>query len=276
MLSISFILKKKLKNLPAKTYPISVFLLVLALFTGLLKGCNHSNSAPYYRIAHNQSWTPFDLMGKEKNVTTFTDELLLAIAQEEKMQVNISIVNQANLIPLLENKQFDGVLTTLKPRPYNEVNLIFSDPYFLVGPVLILPVRSTLAGWQKATHRMIGIHSKSVTILEADKDPSIQLRLYDNILRALADLDNNHIDGVIFPAIQALTYTNTFYQGRARVATTPLTNEGLRLVALKNAKGEDLIKKFNQGLKDLKDKGTYDQLMEKWGFSNPEKINEPG
>ena len=56
--------------------------------------------------------------------------------------------------------------------------------------------------------------------------------------------------------------------------TPPLTQEGLRLVTLKNEKGQQLIDAYNEGLDRLKEAGTYDKLLEKWGLINPEKFGQ--
>jgi polar amino acid transport system substrate-binding protein len=152
--------------------------------------------------------------------------------------------------------------------------LLLSEPFLLLGPVLVISTQDSLQELNEARRKIIGIDatSQSIMTLSLDKDPSIQLRLYDNALQALADLDNHRIDGVVLHSLPAYIYTQTFYSGRLKVATTTLNDEGIRLMTLKNANGQALIQLFNHGLNTLRENGTYDQLLNDWGLVNPYKI----
>ena len=79
---------------------------------------------------------------------------------------------------------------------------------------------------------------------------------------------------MILPALVAYTYIKTFYANRLKVATGPLTVEGLRLIAIKDENGRILIEYFNEGLKALKENGTYDELINNWGLMNTFKLGE--
>jgi ABC-type amino acid transport substrate-binding protein len=56
------------------------------------------------------------------------------------------------------------------------------------------------------------------------------------------------------------------------MVTQPLTNEGLRLVALKTPEGHALIEKFNTSLAKIKSTSTYDSILAKWELHNPEVV----
>ncbi len=251
---------------------LALFCLILIL---IIRGCS---SSPFhnnvYTIGQDVQWSSLNVMNKERELSALNLDLLSAIAKQENVKFSLFPIASNSLIRLLETKELDGIISALPPTPINQSIYTFSEPFFPLGPVLIISARSPLKGWNEMAVKIIGVQSNVQMLLNLEKNPSIQLRLYDNILSALADLDDHRIDGVIFPALPAYIYTNTFYEGKLKIATAPLTDESLRLIALKNERGQQLINTFNQGLKELQTNGTYHQLLSRWGFMDFEKIEE--
>ena len=263
------------KNFAASTSRLIFFLFLVSLFfLFLFRSCTSDNiSANIYYIGQDSSWRGLGLMGKEPNLSAFNNNLLAAVARLEHIQLNILIIPSSQLISNLEQGKVQGILTALKPAASNEKYLLFSKPYFLTGPVLIVRTTAPIKGWNEMAKKIIGVQSITPAILNLEKDLSIQVKLYDDILQALADLREGRIDGVVYPAIAAHIYTKTFYGNELKIATQPLTDDGLRLATLNNEAGQLLIRRFNDALAKFKQNGTYDQLIERWGLVNVEKIN---
>lgn len=248
--------------------------IVLILIFSLMRGCSSSDlTKPTYSIGQDTQWSTIDVMNKERQLSAFNLDLLTSIAKEERTPFSLQSTPRNFLMRRLESGDLDGIISSLSPTPINQSLYAFSEPYFPLGPVLIISSRSPLKGWNEKAIKLIGIQSGTSDKLNLEKDPTIQLRLYDNILNALSDLDDRRIDGAIFPAIPAYVYTQTFYEGKLKIVTAPLTNESLRLVALKTENGQELIKLFNRGLKKIRDNNTYQQLLDRWGFLNVEKMD---
>jgi polar amino acid transport system substrate-binding protein len=87
--------------------------------------------------------------------------------------------------------------------------------------------------------------------------------------RALEALDRDKIDGVIMPASRAYYSVDGYYAGKLKIITAPLTDIGLRLIALKTPASEVLISSFNETLKELKANGEYSALLTRWSFVDP-------
>jgi polar amino acid transport system substrate-binding protein len=248
-------------------------LLGLSLFF-LFGGCglNQISESEYY-IGQDSRWRSLNLMGKERNFAAFTNDLLARISRQEKFGVRIIVTPTSELLPDLERGKLQGALILQEPSHLTENRFVFSDPYFLVGPVLIIPAKAPIEGWNEKGRKIVGMLANSHSLLNLEQDPTIQVKLYDDILKALSDLNERRIDGAILPAIPAYTYVTTFYKNELKIATLPLTDEGVRLVALKNEEGELLIKRFNEGLTKLKENGIYQKILEQWGFINFEQIS---
>ena len=245
-------------------------LLGLFLFYLVRSYCLNGCVIDTYMIGQSTNWGKLHVIGKERNLGAFNHELLVAIAKEEHFHVHILF--SSNPMEELEEGELQGILTTLEPSYLNQDHLLFSEPYFRTGPVLIISSAAPVEGWNEQAKKVIGIPSGSSMLLGLEQDPSIQIKMYEDILLALTDLRERRIDGAIFPVIPAYVYTQTFYKHELKIATAPLNDEGIRLVTLKNEKGEALMKNFQAGLTILKENGTYDKMLERWGLMDVEKI----
>lgn len=245
-----------------------IALISLAL---IMKGCGMTMSSENtYIIAQDSRWKSLNYMGKERNLTAFNTELLADIARKEGFRVRVSITPAPDLLKELEKGTVQGIIATIQPSSIYENRFIFSNPILLTGPVLIIRSAAPIKGWNEMGRKIIGVQPHSAALLGLEKDPTIQVHLYDDILAALSDLNERKIDGVIYPAFAAHVYTSTFYPKDLKIVTRPLNDEGLRLIALKNKEGEQLINQFNKGLEELKQSGSFKKLIEQWGLTDVE------
>lgn len=235
----------------------------------LLRACSQQTLIREYTIGQERQWEELQLLGKERNFSAFNRNLLAMIATQEHFRVRLTLASAHELLAALEQGEVQAILTTLKPSYLYEGRFLFSKPYFLTGPVLVLPVGTSVQEWGEGSKRIVGIPESS-TPPSLDVDPSIQFKEYSDILPALADLEHGVIDGVIFPAIAAYTYVDTFYPQELYIATAPPPNEGVYLVTSNNESGTWLIERFNEGLLALQEEGVYARLLSQWGLVNTE------
>lgn len=244
-----------------------IFLLVLATIVLGMRSCDSTENfwrKKLYRIARDATWYPLDLLGKERNMLAFSNELLLAIAKNESLKIELLSNSSENLFSGLDNELYDAILSPMLPNQYNNQYYWFSKPFYLLGPVLVVKESLNVNSLQEMEGKAIGVSSGSSLVY--NRYPKILITSYDNILTALNDVERNVIDGVILSGLTAYAYTTGLYSGRLKVASAPLTNEGLRLIARKDEESKYLIDKFNEGFEKVKNDGTYDALITKWGL----------
>ncbi len=239
-----------------KTQVISLMLIILSLYFFI--GCSINHLQEYsFTIGQEVDWKKLSLSGKEKNFSAFNQELLRKVEIQEDLHFKLIPTHQG-IEDLRENK-LQALLTSVQPS-FIYKDLLFSDPYFLFGPVLIVQQHP------KNEHgkNIIGLPENSPLLMTLEKDSRIETKIFDDILSAFSELRKGHIDGAIFPAIPAYIYTETFYKHELKVASPPLTNQGIHLVVLNNKQGEALITKFNEALKKLMQNGDYQKMLANW------------
>lgn len=246
-----------------------IFLLSSAFF--LLGSCSGSSNGPSFEIGVDPSWYPIDLMGKEANVYAFSNDLLQEIARVKKIQISRINMNWDNLFLNLEKNKYQGILSSLYPYLFNKKHYDFSEIYLAIGPVLILSVSSSANSFKMLRGKEIAVLRGSNNDLILEKYPDTLIRTYDSIPKALNDIVSGTIDGALIDVLIAESYIHDLYQGQLKIATAPLTNEGLRLVTLRGQQ-EELIRLFNEGLDELKKDGSYDKLLSKWGMKGSPSI----
>lgn len=269
---------KKLKHLMSrKTAKTLVYLLVAAfLMWFLIRACTGPLiESKVYRIGRDPTWYPLDLMGKERNMTAFTDELLNAISKEARLQFKVHTVSTDNLMDGLIRDEFNAIMTSTSPTPILNSRYLFSDPFYLTGPVIIVHKKSEIKSFSDLGGQMVGILAGSPLVFKIHDYSAILFRTYSNMRVALDNLVEDEIDAVIMDALPAFVNTDTYYKGKLRIIGAPLTNEGLVLMAKKVPSSTTLIHRFNEGLKKVEANGTYRALLEKWDLFNTLQLNEP-
>ncbi|MFQ5730194.1 MAG: substrate-binding periplasmic protein, partial [Waddliaceae bacterium] len=166
----------------------------------------------------------------------------------------------------LDIGSYDAVLSSLTPNVINRQWYAFSDPFYLVGPVLIVPEKSKAQSLEDMEGKIIGIESGALQVFNIPEPPNIVIIPYGTASQALENLDNNVIDGVILEALRAYIYIEGFYKGRLKIASLPLTDKGLRLITRNEPRSILLVSRFNEGLKAIREEGLYGELIEKWGL----------
>ena len=249
---------------------LSLLLFVVALLGYLLCGCNGMiiGGSTAYKIGRDDTWHPLNLMGKGRYLVAFSDDLLEAIGEEEDLRFLIATVDSSRLEKDLESGFYDGILSPMKPTSRLRSKFLFSDPYFLLGPVFVVHEDSEYTCLDDLRYGQVGVLEKTSLVLNAQIDSSIVVRVFSNELQALDSLSREEIDAVLLNIFPAYIASAGAYKGQFKIIGSPLTDEGIRLVA-KKGDGEKLIAHFNAGLKVVREKSTYKTLIKKWGLVDP-------
>lgn len=242
--------------------------LILLICAGLLSltACGKGSSSKLQKIAIDPSWYPLDVQGRQRQIFGFSNELLQEIAHVRHITLARVDENWNNLYFHLIEGNYEGILSSLQPHNFNQNQYDFSNLYLLTGPVLVVPSASKVAKLELMSGKEVAVIQGTSTALILEKIPGIIIRTYESIPQALNDLAAGSIEGAVIDILSAEAYCNDLYNGQLKIATKPLTNDGLRLITLHD-KAPSLIRDFNEGLKELQANGKYAALMKKWSLA---------
>lgn len=247
-----------------KRYIIFIILLLFGLWLGV-RACSDGNgSRKLFYIGRDSTWAPDGFLGKERNMVGFTNEMMGEISRRENMRFEFVGTNTNELLPALDRGDVDAIFSTLTSDVVNEDRYLFSDIFYPLGPVLVVRESSPVKSMEDLSGKIVGVQIGALQTYQIYEFPNLIIIPYNNILKAIEDLDKNAIDGVILDALHANAYVQSYYAGRLKIATPPLTERGWRIVARLNPASSHLIESFNDGLKKMKEDGSYDKLIQKW------------
>lgn len=250
-----------------------VILMALAQFWFFTHSDGEPGEPPSYVVARDPTWFPYDFMGKERQVAAFSDELLRAIASTEKIRIQIYGASSNALFAGLDNDSYEGVLTPAEPRRTAGKPYLYSNPYYRFGPVLVVRKNAAINNLKQLKGSAIGVLRGIYTQLDGQENGADYTFIpYDNVLIALQHLSEGVVDGAIIDTLPAYAYTQSIFTDKLKIATPPLTEEGLRLVVSHDKEGTALLSRFTEGLQKLKSDGTYNAILKKWGLFDPEFV----
>lgn len=218
-----------------------------------------------YVIGRDPTWLPLKLNTQTVNLNGFTNALMENMGRVEGDEFQLIDVAWNQIVNGLKSEDYDAILTSLDPTVITEGKYSFSDPFLMLGPVLVVPIDSKASSLTDLENAVVGAYQYDDSVLIIQKHPSIIIELYPNLIDALEDVANGKIMGMMLPTLDANLLVPTQYAKRLKIVTQPLTDAGLRMVVLKGEQ-EALIEEFNDGLKKLCSEGTYTILRKKFGL----------
>ena len=231
-------------------------LLILVL---LACGCGGGSMRGTMRIGVDTTWYPLNFGSETPLVNGYTEDFLLEMARYSGMQFELISANWDTLVSGLQEKKYDAILTSMPPYEYNVAKFDFSSNYLELGPVLIVPVDSQKEALSKMNGDRVGIVANDQTALILEKYPTIMIRSYNTIPDLLNAVAAGEIHGALLAQIPATNYLRDLYAGKLKIASGPMTDAGLHLVASKGRMGP-----FNKTLDALRKRKVIDTLLKKW------------
>lgn len=239
-----------------------ILLFTLVILTCLVNSCT-KGTGKTYKIGIDPNFFPLELGGKSPNVLAFSTELLEEVAKLKK--VAFLKINRSwdNLIIGLNDNYYDAALSALNPNIINLTKYSFSNSYLDAGPVLIVPITSSVKTLKDLSSKTIALEKGANEISLLSQYPEIEFAFYNSMVEALEDTARGQYDACLIPAIPAYAYIQDLFSKSLKITTPPLTNDALRLITQKDM-NPALINLFDQALDDLKSNGKLEKLCNKW------------
>ncbi|AGF57942.1 polar amino acid transport system substrate-binding protein [Clostridium saccharoperbutylacetonicum] len=246
-------------------------LLASVMSIGIMSGCGAAkndtaksdDANKKYVIACDSKYAPFSFeeSGKYKGIDV---ELLAAIAKEEKFEYDLKPMDFDGIIPGITAGQLDGAIAGMSITDERKKVLDFSDGYFVSGLSLVVNKDDTaIKGASDLNGKKASIKKGTAGAKYAEdneKKAGITLNYFDDSPSMFQAVENKNCDFLLedYPVIAYKIKVDP--NSKLKIAGDKLTNVDYGF-AVKKGGNADLLKKFNEGLKKLKENGEYDKIV---------------
>ena len=219
-------------------------------------------SAGKIKFGLDDSYPPMEYRDDKNTLVGFDVDLGNAIGKKLGISTQWVSTDFGGIIPALDSKKFDIILSAMSITDDRKKSINFSDPYIVGGPIIITKKSTTSI---KEPNDLIG---KSVGVqLGSTGDDAVSkisgvksIKKYDKIPEALQDLTAGRIDAVV-----ADDQVGRYYMALASnqfVVAGKMKDEPLGMGFRKE--DQALTEVVQKAINELKAEGTLSKISEKW------------
>ena len=242
----------------------------MAVFT--LTGCGGGDNASQpkkddtmtLKVGSTIDFAPFEFQDeKEKEYQGFDMDLIRAIGKEMGREVEINNIGFDGLIPALEAKNIDVIISGMTITDERKEKVNFSDPYYQSGLTMVVAENNNdIKTFKDLEGKKIVVQIGTTSATEAKKIKNAEVKELNTPADCFMELKVGGADAVIndkpvndYFIVQSAT---------TGVKSLPekLTAEDYGIAIRKD--NEKLQKEINDALNKLHENGEYDKIYKKW------------
>lgn len=219
---------------------------------------------------------PFETINKKGDPSGIGVDIAKAFC--EWMKKDLSVVNTPfiGLIPSLQAKKIDMILSSMTPTYEREKAIAFSDPYVSIGLCLLLSKDSKAKGAADLNNPSYTIVVRSATTGEryaSSLFPKAKILILDQEPSCISEVLQGKADAFLYDQLAVYT-TWQKYPDKTRADLTPLVKEYWCVGFRKS--DESLKKAFNTFLKEFTKSGGLENLQNKYLQKEDEAFKKLG
>lgn len=231
-----------------------------------------SEKTPVYKVLTNATFPPFDTIDENTGeIIGFDMDLIAAIGEDQGFQVEFVDMAFESLIPAIETGNGDIIAAGMwSGDPERIAKVDFSETYWTDGAALLVKTENTaITGLDSLTADM-----KVATQIATNYADDLQAMVEEGTLGEAVILDgfdtcvlqliNGDVDAVMAGASIVQAYMDKNPEA-LKVVGDKASYEDLGFAVQKG--NVELLEKINAGLANVKENGTYDELLKKWGLA---------
>ncbi|MBT2664665.1 transporter substrate-binding domain-containing protein [Bacillus sp. ISL-4] len=215
-----------------------------------------------YKVGVDTTYPPFEF--KEGNEYKGIDiELINAIAKDQDFKIKLSSMDFGGIIPAMQANQLDVAIAGMSITEERKKVVDFSTPYFDAGLSIVVKKDNTSTKTVKDLKGKTIAVKKGTTGAKYAQDNATKLGIkvvqFNDSPAMFQEVANGNADALIedYPVI---SYAIAQKDLGLKIVGDRLNGDQYGIAVLKG-QNEDLLKKINDGLANLKKDGTYDEII---------------
>lgn len=221
-------------------------------------------------VGTDATYPPMESVDAQSNqIVGFDVDLMNEIGKLANFTPEFQNTGFDTIFAALQSKQFDAVMSSVTITDERKKIVAFTDPYITVGQVIVTQNdNTTITGAEQLASAQVGVQTGTTGEEAARTEanvPDSNLRRYQTIDLAFADLANDTIDAVVVDSVPAADYSRQpQYEGKIKIVGEPFTTEDYGIAVQQG--DTELLNAMNAGIAQLKQNGTIDQLKQKYNI----------
>jgi L-cystine transport system substrate-binding protein len=251
--------------------PLVLFILAVVFLTACGTSDQATNKseekgAKVLTIGTEATYPPFSYRDSKTNeITGYDVEVAREVADRLDMEAKFVPTEWKNMFTSLDSKRFDLVANQVTITEERKEQYDFSTPYTVSGGQVIVHKDNTdIKGIEDLKGKVVGTTQGSNYAAEAEK-AGAETKFYKGIAQVLTDLDVKRVDAAMNDQLFILTeLKDTNYNVKA--VGEPFNKNEMAFAFRKD--NEELVKKVNTVLEEMKKDGTLAKISEKYFGEN--------
>ncbi|WP_434673326.1 ABC transporter substrate-binding protein [Pseudomonas sp. R1-15] len=211
------------------------------------------------------AYPPFNNKDASGQVVGFDKDIGDALCAKMKVECEVVTSDWDGIIPALNAKKFDFLISSLSINEERKVAVDFTDPYYTNKLQFIAPKNVDFKIDKESLQgKVIGTQRSTLagTWMEENME-GVELKLYDTQENAYLDLTSGRLDGILADKYANYDWLKT-EAGRAYEFKGDAVVEGDKIAIAVRKGDNELRNKLNAALKEIVADGTYKKVNDKY------------
>ena len=216
-------------------------------------------------IATDTTFAPFEFQNAQGQYVGIDIELLAAIAKDQGFTYDLKPLGFSAAVAALESSQADGVIAGMSITDARKLKYDFSAPYYDSGVVMAIRANDdTIKSYDDLKGKRVAVKTgtEGATFAESIKDRYGFFLVYFDESPFMYEEVKAGNSAACFEDYPVMGYGIS--QGNGLKMVTSMERGSSYGFAVLKGKNQDLLKKFDQGLVNIRANGTYQAILDKY------------
>jgi ABC-type amino acid transport substrate-binding protein len=244
-----------------------VVLLLVSVVAMLFVGCSKTITPDKIKkrgeliVATNAEFPPFEYFEGD-NIVGIDMDIAQAIADKLGVELKIDHMNFDAVLAAVPSGKADLGIAALSTSPERLKVMDFSDTYFTCSVVALVGIdNDTIKGQDDLVGKRIGVQTGTIADTIATDIEGAEVVRMNKDADSVQDLINGKLDAVLIDENPGKIFVSQ-NSDKIKMLDEQLSDDEYAIATKKG--NTELIKVVNEVIKELKDSGEYDKILEKY------------
>lgn len=246
-------------------------LLVVGLGVGLFFGLRPSADKPKLVVGTDAGFRPFEYI-ENNEIVGFDVDLMREAAHDMGRDLVMEQITFDGLLAALQAGRIDAVAAGMTMTEDRAKSVNFSDPYYEASQMIIIRrENTTINSRSDLVGKKIGVQLGTTGDYMVDEVEGAEKVQFPVVAAVLQEVSSGRIDAAILDNAPAENYLRN--KPELKMLPERLSSENYAIAVRKD--NPELLKNINQTIARLQSDGTYDEMMQKYFYSNTNGDSQP-